>query len=51
MDWEPERTDRLDKIVEFSEAMRWRRSSAHVGRTQTETAIQPEDAEPPPDAA
>jgi hypothetical protein len=47
MDQEPERDDRLDKIVQFSEALRFRRSSANASQPMPQAVCGPEDDEPP----
>jgi hypothetical protein len=51
MGQESERVDRLDKIVQFSEALRFRRPSANASQPLPEPARGPEDDEPPPDGA
>ena len=51
MEQEAERVDRPDNVVPLNDVLRRRRSSAQVGRTKSETAVPPEDGEPPPDAA
>jgi hypothetical protein len=51
MEQETERTDPVENVVQFFDAVRRRRSFAQFSQTTTESVGAPEDDGPPPDAA